>query len=223
LFEAPFIEAAEQVHQEHKSSWRNAKHVEQWITTLKTYAAPIGDRRIDQIDTPDILRVLSPIWLTKPETARRVRQRLKTVFDWAKAAGHRDGDNPVDGVAKGLPKQVTREEHHAALPYSEVGVFVGRLRDGERMDTARLALEFLILTAARTSEVLKAKWQEIDRDERLWTVPAERMKAQRIHRVPLSDRCIHILLQAEEFGIATLRMLTPVPRCRIARSAWALP
>src|SRR4051794_159246 len=101
-----FAEAAERVHAEHQASWRNPKHAQQWINTLRQYASPtIGDRRVDQIDTPDILKVLSPIWLTKPETARRVRQRLGTVLDWAKAAGFRAGDNPVSGVGKGLPKQ----------------------------------------------------------------------------------------------------------------------
>jgi integrase len=196
-----FTEAAEQVHKEHKSSWRNLKHAEQWINTLKSYAAPvIGDRRVDQIDTPEILRVLSPIWLTKPETARRVRQRLKTVFDWAKAAGHRSGDNPVDGVSKGLPKQATRDDHHAALPYFEVPAFMARLRASTDGEIARLAFEFLILTAARTSEVLKAPWTEVNLEERLWTVAAERMKAKRIHRVPLSDRCFAILKRAKELG-----------------------
>src|SRR5215218_7675851 len=112
-----FAQAADKVHAEHKASWKNPKHAAQWLTTLKSYAIPvIGDRRVDQIGTPDILNVLSPIWLTKPETGRRVRQRIGTVLDWAKAAGHRNGDNPVDGVLRGLPKQTDRDQHHAALP-----------------------------------------------------------------------------------------------------------
>ncbi|WP_018260155.1 tyrosine-type recombinase/integrase [Methylobacterium sp. WSM2598] len=155
-----FAEAAEQVHAEHKASWRNEKHAAQWITTLRRYAVPhLGSRRVDQIDTPDVLRALAPIWLTKPETARRVRQRIGTVLDWAKAAGHRSGDNPVDGVAKGLPKQGERDEHHAALSYAEVPTFVARLRASDQGEVARLAFEFLILTAARTSEVLALLWQ----------------------------------------------------------------
>ncbi len=123
-----FPEAAEQVYAEHQSTWRNEKHAAQWISTLRTYAVPeLGSRRINQIETPDILKVLAPIWLLKPETARRVRQRLGTVFDWAKAAEHRTGDNPVEGVSRGLPEQTTQEKHHAALPYAEVPVFVKRL------------------------------------------------------------------------------------------------
>ncbi len=196
-----FAEAAEKVHAEHKASWKNPKHAAQWLTTLHQYAFPIlREQRVDQIDTPDILRVLSPIWLTKPETARRVRQRLGTVFDWAKAAGHRTGDNPIEGVSKGLPKQNGRDEHHAALPHAEVPAFVARLRSSDNGEIARLAFEFLILTAARTSEVLGATWDEYDEAERLWTVPAERMKGGRLHRVPLSSRCVQILERVKLIG-----------------------
>ena len=194
-----FAEAAEQVHADHKASWNNEKHAAQWITTLRTYANPhLGTRRVDQVATPDVLRALSPIWLTKPETARRVRQRISTVLDWAKAAGHRSGDNPVEGVERGLPKQGEREEHHAALPYAEVPGFVARLRSSNQGELARLAFEFLILTAARTGEVLGAEWSEVDVGQALWTVPASRMKARREHRVPLSERAIAILQRARE-------------------------
>lgn len=196
-----FAEAAELVHAEHKVSWKNSKHAAQWINTLKQYAFPeLGPRRIDQIDTPDVLRALGPIWLTKPETARRVRQRIGTVLDWAKAAGHRNGENPIDGVAKGLPKQNDRDDHHAALPYNGVPNFVAKLRASEASETARLAFEFLILTACRTAEVLRATWSELDLDQRVWTVPADRMKAGRAHRVPLSDPCLKILKRARELS-----------------------
>ncbi len=194
-----FAEAAETVHAEHKATWRNPKHAAQWITTLRAYANPhFGAKRVDQIETPDVLRALSPIWLTKSETASRVRQRIGTVLDWAKAAGYRSGDNPVEGVTRGLPKQGEREEHHAALPYAEVPAFIARLRgmvgQGE---IGRLAFEFLILTAARTGEVLDARWGEIDEAQALWTVPASRMKAGREHRVPLSGRACEVLLRAK--------------------------
>lgn len=193
-----FAEAAEQVHEEHKASWANPKHAAQWITTLRTYAIPhFGTRRVDQIETPDVLRALGPIWLTKPETARRVRQRIGTVLNWAKAAGHRSGDNPVEGVAKGLPKQTDEVEHHAALPYAEVPAFVAHLRVSDRDYIGALALEFLILTVLRTSEVLGARWTEINEAEAVWTVPAKRMKAKRIHRVPLSPRALAILERAK--------------------------
>ena len=197
-----FAEAAELVHAEHKTTWRNAKHAAQWITTLRTYANPhLGTKRVDQIETPDVLRALAPIWLAKGETARRVRQRIGTVMDWAKAAGHRSGDSPVEGVAKGLPKQGERDEHHAALPYADVPAFVARLRQmSGQGEIGRLAFEFLILTAARTGEVLDARWSEIDEAGALWTVPATRMKAGREHRVPLSARAGKVLTWAKGLG-----------------------
>ena len=126
-----FRAAAEGVHEAHRDAWRNEKHVNQWINTLKDYAFPfIGDRRVDQIETSDILKVLAPIWLTKPETARRVRQRMRTVFDWVKASGHRSGDNPVDGARNGhgLPRQSKSNNHHAALPYADAPAFMEKLR-----------------------------------------------------------------------------------------------
>lgn len=196
-----FKDASATVHAEHQVSWKNAKHAQQWINTLNRYAFPvIGDYRVDAISTPDILRVLSPIWLTKPETARRVRQRLSTVMDWAKAAGYRIGDNPVDGVARGLPKQTDSDQHHAALPFAEVPSFITTLRASSSSETTKLAFEFLILTACRTSEVLLARWDEIDEKENLWTIPAARMKAKRIHRVPLSTGGMKIVKKARELA-----------------------
>jgi integrase len=196
-----FTKAAEQVHAEHKASWKNKKHADQWINTLKEYVFPhFGETRIDQVLTPDVLKALGPIWLTKPETARRVRQRIKSVLDWAKAAGFRSGENPVEGVEKGLPKQNGRDKHHEAMPYAEVPAFIKALRASDAGEITRLALEFLILTAARTSEVIEAEWNEIDLDQALWTAPAERMKAGRIHRVPLSDRCVEIIRRVKLLG-----------------------
>ncbi|PDQ19665.1 integrase [Mesorhizobium sanjuanii] len=195
-----FQVAAETVHAEHEVSWKNPKHAKQWINTLAQYAYPvIGDYRVDAIGTPDVLRALSPIWLTKPETARRVRQRINTVLDWAKAAGYRSGDNPVDGVSRGLPKQTDSDQHHAAVPFSEVAGFVRALQQSGSGPVAKWAFEFLILTASRTSEVIQAKWSEFDLASKLWTVPAARMKAKREHRVPLTDRCIEILESARAF------------------------
>lgn len=196
-----FEEAARAVHAQHKEGWRNPKHRAQWITTLETYVfTRIGSKSVDEIETRDVLAVLSPIWRTKPETARRVRQRISTVLDWAKAAGHRIGDNPVQGVTKGLPNHSERKGHYAALPYEDVGDFIRKLGAGDSGEIVRLAFEFTILTAARTGETLGAKWGEIDLTTGVWTVPAGRMKAQREHRVPLSSRCIEILQRARELG-----------------------
>ena len=160
----------------------------------------MGDRRVDQIETPDVLKVLAPIWLTRPETARRVRQRIGAVLDWAKAAGFREGENPVAGVTKGLPRQPDRKAHHAALPYAEVPGFLAALHEVDIGLSARLAFEFVVLTAARTSEVLAARWDEIDLDGETWTIPPERTKTARQHRVPLSRRCLEILADARELS-----------------------
>ena len=196
-----FEEAARQVYEERKSTWRNGKHAAQWINTLETYVFPdIGRRSVDHLETPDVLRVLGPIWLTKPETARRVRQRIATVFDWAKASGFRDGENPVAGVAQGLPKQPEKKDHHTAMPLSEIASFLTQLRTSDANEITRLGLEFLILTAARTGEVIGARWDELDLDASIWAVPADRMKAKREHRVPLTDRCVEILDRAREIG-----------------------
>jgi integrase len=192
-----FKKAAESVHEEHKAAWKNAKHTSQWMNTLAMYAFPIiRELKIDRIETPDILRVLSPIWLKKPETARRVRQRLAAVFDWAKAAGYRSGENPVDGVARGLPKQMESDRHHKALPFSDVRAFIKTMRNTNSSVIAKLAFEFLILTATRTSETLLAKKSEIDFAAKLWAIPSDRMKAKREHRVPLTERTLQIAEEA---------------------------
>lgn len=196
-----FEEAAHQVHEEHSTTWKNEKHAAQWISTLKHYVFPIfGNRPVDQIDTPEVLNALSKIWLTKPETARRVRQRIGTVLDWAKVAGHRTGDNPINGIAKGLPKQPKRKSHHAALPCLELPGFVEELQRAGADESTRLAFEFLILTATRTSEVLLAEWIEIDEEQETWTIPSGRMKAGRKFRVPLPSRCMEILSRAKEIS-----------------------
>jgi integrase len=196
-----FAEAARSVHAAHSASWKNEKHAAQWMNTLAEYVFPaLGDRRVDHIDTPDVLRVLSPIWLAKPETARRVRQRVRTVMDWAKAAGYRAGENPVDGVAKGLPRQPDRAHHHAALPYARVPEFIRQLRESVAGEPARLAFEFLVLTATRTNEVLRATWREVEWGLALWIVPPGRMKSAREHRVPLSTRCFELLARAKELS-----------------------
>lgn len=194
-----FEETARQVHQDHARTFRNVKHAAQWISTLETYVFPFfGARGVDTIESSDVLAALSPIWIDKPETARRVRQRMKLVFDWARAKGYRSGDNPVGGVSDVLPKHKTKKEHHAALPYRDVPTFLVELRGSGAGVSAKLAFEYLILTAGRTSETLLAKWNEIDISAKTWTVPAERMKASIEHRVPLSSRCLEILGQAKE-------------------------
>jgi integrase len=180
--------------------FRNEKHKGQWATTLKTYAATLRDKPLDAIGTDDVLVVLAPIWQTKHETASRLRGRIERLLDAAKAKGLRSGENPArwrGHLDKLLPKRrkLTRG-HHAAMPYPDVPAFVATLR--RRNAVAGMALEFCILNASRTGEVLGAKWSEIDREAKLWTVPAERMKAGRAHRVPLTTQALEILAEAEK-------------------------
>jgi integrase len=181
----------------HAPGWKNSKHAAQWPSTMESYVYPVmGGVPVQLVDVGLVLRVIEPIWLTKPETASRVRGRIESILDWATARGHRSGENPArwrGHLENLLPKRskVARVEHHAALPYGGLPAFIDELRALEGV-TAR-ALEFLILAAARTSEVLNAQWGEIDLANRLWVIPGERMKAGKEHRVPLSDRAIEIL------------------------------
>lgn len=200
LQEVPnFADAALHVHRERSRSWRNRKHVAQWIGTLQTYAVPhIGTLSVDRITSSDILSLLEPIWISKPETARRLLQRIATVMDWANAAGHRTGDNPTKSVVRGLPIQTTQKQHHAALPFTELPEFMLALRASNNSEPAKLAFEFLILTATRTNEVLRSSWKEFRED--VWTIPAERTKQRRDHRVPLTPRCLEILRCTKQFA-----------------------
>jgi integrase len=194
-----FAEAANRTIDQHRPSWKNAKSVTAWNSTLTTYVFPVfGQKPVDRIETSDVLKALSPIWLTKPETARRVRRRIAVILDWAKAAGYRTGDNPVEGVDRGLPRHTEKRGHFAAIPYADVPQFVRKIPDLPTNLFARLGLEFLILTAARTNEVLRAEWSEVDLEKAIWTVPAGRMKAGRTQRVPLAARALVLLSSAHE-------------------------
>ena len=201
-----FRQCAEAYIDAHNSSWANAKHAAQWPSTLATYAYPIfGDLPIQSVDVALVTKALEPIWRTKTETASRLRGRIETVLDWATVRNFRQGDNPArwrGHLDKLLPARakVQRVEHHAALPYAEIGQFMTRLREQEAMSA--LALQFLVLTATRTSEVLNATWAEVDLDNAVWTIPADRMKAGREHRVPLSKPALALLreLHAHRIG-----------------------
>jgi len=179
-----------------EGSWRNDKHRQQWRNTLVSYVYPvIGDLPVADIGTAHVLKILEPIWQNKPETASRIRGRIETVLDAAKARGYRKGENPArwrGHIAQILPARprLTRG-HHKALPYEEIPPFLVQLREREAM--AALMLEFLILTATRTNEVLGATWSEADLDKAIWTIPAARMKAGKEHRIPLSPRAVEIL------------------------------
>lgn len=189
-----FKAAAEKVHTEQKATWKNGKHQDQWIKTLETYAFPkLGDRLVNDIEGPLIREVLLDFWLEKPETARRVKQRIGVVLDWAYANGMRATEAPMRSLSRALPRQPKQDGHFAAMPYEDVPTFLKHLH--KRTSVAKLALEFLILTASRSGEVWGAKRAEINLDAKLWTVPAERMKVGKEHVVPLpsADGCQPLL------------------------------
>ncbi len=189
-----FEEIAQQVHIERLPTWKNAKHGQQWINTLRDYAFPkIGRMPVDTIGQPEALMCLSPIWTEKHETARRLAQRIKTVLDVAKSKGFRSGENPITEIkdARVLPKVKIKPKHHAAMRWQDVPAFYAELKTRDAM--AAKALMFTCLTGSRTSEVLGMQWDEVDLEARLWTCPAQRMKTGEKHSVPLSDEMIAIL------------------------------
>jgi integrase len=186
----------------HQDAWRNALHRKQWRTTLNNYAGPVfGSLPVQEVDLTLVMKALEPIWRTKCETASRVRGRIEAVLDWATVRGYRTGENPArwrGHLDKLLPARakIQKVQHHPALPYVELADFMEALR-GQHGIAAR-ALEFLILTAARTGEIVGGRWDEVDLEEKIWTVPGERMKAGREHRVPLSAAALAILKRMKE-------------------------
>jgi integrase len=198
-----FGEMADDFIETMRPQFRNAKHVAQWEMTLRHYAKPLRSKAVNAIQTEDVLQVLKPIWNAKSETASRVRGRIERVLDAAKAKGHRTGENPAlwrGHLANLLPRRrKLARGHHAAMAYPDVPAFIGRLR--EREAVAALALEFTILTAARSGETFGARWREVDPDAAVWTIPADRMKAAREHRVPLTPRALAILREVAQAGV----------------------
>jgi integrase len=188
-----FAECAKAYVDTHSSAWRSARHLNQWNKSLSQYVLrTLGPLPVQQIDVALVVKVLQPIWTSKAETARRVRSRIASILDWATASEFRSGENPArwkGHLENLLPRQSKKKKHFGAMPYAEVGAFVAGLSP----QLADLALEFTILTAARTGEVMGACWPEIDFESRVWTIPAERTKGQREHRVPLAPRAMEIL------------------------------
>ena len=197
-----FEEAARIVFEQNTARWRNGKHTKTWMQSLELHAFPvIGSVKLDRIGREDVLRVLTPIWTARPETARRVRQRVRTILKWGMAHGFIE-NNPageaIDGALAPMPKIING--HLRALPYVEVPEAVEAIRAGRASIAAKLCIEWAILTAARSGEARGARWSEIDEDKRLWTIPAERMKAHQEHKVPLSDAAMAVLAKAKEIA-----------------------
>ena len=192
-----FRECAERLIASHESSWKNAKHRAQWTSTLETYVFPrIGGLSVAAIDTALVLKCIEPIWSDKTETAARIRMRIEAVLSWASARGYRSTENPArwkGHLDKLLParRKIAKVKHQPALPYDELPAFAAELRG--RKDISANALEFTILTAARTGETIGATWDEFDLAGKVWTIPAERMKAKKAHKVPLCERAIELL------------------------------
>jgi integrase len=179
-----------------KPGWRNAKHAHQWLRTLETFAFPIiGDKPVDAIDTQDLLAILQPIWLSRHETARRVRQRLAAVLDYGFSQGWRPAETPMRAISRGLPKRSKPIQHYEAMPYEDVAAFMAELRS-QRHGMGAVALEALILTACRSGDIRGATWEEVDLDAKLWSIPASRMKRPRPHVIPLSDAAVDAFRRA---------------------------
>jgi len=199
-----FQQCAESYIKEYKGGWKNANHIRQWENSLPTYVYPIiGKLPVQDIDIGLILKVIKPIWDTKTHTANRVRGRIEAILDWASAMEYRQGENPArwrGKVAKLLksPSKIAKEKHHPSLPYNQIGDFMELLKKQPGLDAR--ALEFTILTAVRTNEVINASWKEFDLKKRIWTIPEKRMKTDKEHRVPLSDEAIQVIKQATKLG-----------------------
>jgi len=209
-----FRQCADKYISAHDASWKNIKHARQWTSTLETYAYPvIGNLSVNDVDIGLVLKILEPIWNTKSETASRVRGRIESILDWATARKFREGENPArwkGNLDKLLParSKIRQVKHHAALPYNDIGPFMAALRQQEGISA--LGLELLILTAARTGEIIKARWSEIDLSNAVWIIPADRMKAGKEHRIPLSQPALDVLgrlkkVAQNEFALPGLR------------------
>ena len=192
-----FGKAALQTYEALKPRWRNGKHTKNWIQIMTKYAIPvIGSTPIDKIGREDVLRILTPLWTKRPETARRLRQKMRAVFRWAQAHGFIENNPAGEGIDGALPKQPAIKEHFRALHYRDVAGALDTIEASGASIAAKLAFRMLIMTAARSGEIRGAAWDEIDLDNRAWTIPASRMKATRAHRIPLSDAALEVLEQA---------------------------
>ena len=209
----PTFEALARQHiGEHRHTWRNAKHAAQWVSTLETYTFPtIGAVKVNEITRKQVVDALSPIWHTKSETARRVRQRIRAVMDRAVALGYVDYNPAGDAINGALTKMPRVRAHHRAAPYGELPSVIQAIRESTASPSVKLAFEMLALTTCRSGEVRGMTWDEVDLRSATWTIPAERMKAGKLHRVPLSQRALAVLGEAKSLSDGG-ELVFPAPR-----------
>ena len=193
-----FRECAERAHRENLPTWKNAKHAANWLASLERYAFPIiGKMPVDEINGQHVLKVLKPIWSTKAERARRVRQRIRSVLGWALSHGFVTGNAGGEGIDSGLPRQRNGKTHFRALPYQEVASALATVEASGASMASKLCLRLLVLAGARSGEARGARWDEVDWEGRTWSIPASRMKAEQLHVVPLSDEAVQVLVKAK--------------------------
>ena len=198
-FKVTFAYCAQRVHELNKPTWKNEKFALQWYSSLENHVLPkIGKLPISQITSSDILNVLSPIWNTRTDTARKLKQRIRLIIKWARAKGFFQGDDPVELAKQTLPRKKRSDNHHKSLSYKDVPDIIVKIKESKISLPTQLAIQFTILSACRTSEVLRASWDEIDMQNLIWTIPAKRMKTGKIHEVPISSGMKDILKDAKD-------------------------
>jgi integrase len=198
-FKVTFTFCAQKVHELNKPTWKNEKFAIQWFSSLENHVLPkIGNIPVSQITSSDILGVLSPIWNNRSDTARKLKQRIRLVIKWARAKGYFQGDDPVELAEQALPKKKRSDNHHKSLPYQDIPDLIVKIRKSKISLPTQLAIQFTIHSACRTSEVLRASWDEIDMKTLIWTIPASRMKTDKAHEVPISSGMLDILKEAKE-------------------------
>ena len=198
-FKVTFAYCAQKVHELNKPTWKNEKFALQWYSSLENHVLPkIGELPISQITSSDILGVLSPIWNTRTDTARKLKQRIRLIIKWARAKGYFQGDDPVELAEQALPRKKRSDNHHKSLSYKDVPDLIVKIKESKISLPTQLAIQFTILSACRTSEVLRASWDEIDMQNLIWTIPAKRMKTGKIHEVPISSGMKDILKDAKD-------------------------
>ena len=198
-FKVTFAYCAQKVHELNKPTWKNEKFALQWYSSLENHVLPkIGKLPISQITSSDILNVLSPIWNTRTDTARKLKQRIRLIIKWARAKGFFQGDDPVELAEQALPRKKRSDNHHKSLSYKDVPDLIVKIKESKISVPTQLAIQFTILSACRTSEVLRASWDEIDMQNLIWTIPAKRMKTGKIHEVPISSGMKDILKDAKD-------------------------